>query len=369
MIQLQTSDQFGRHWIATKDIPQGTLLLSEEPAGFALDLNELDNYCAYCLQSSPTKRCTGCSFNVYCSRECQKLDWKQHKQECSILKSNRLNSACRLTIRLLLNRNSSDSLLNTQFDNLLDHCDKGHPKRHEFTQSLSRLITGLFPQLDFDACNKMLCLLSVNGMSVPAPVSGHLGTALCPQMAYCNHSCVPNSRITAVGNKLYLRSTSWINKGDQITISYIDTFQPTMERQFRLQAQYFFTCKCKKCLDPIDVHTQILCPTKDCPGLGTVDEEEIHCLVCGFTTPTTWNHMNTPAKYKEMKRKLGISHQLLHQTRQEYLEILRHQKTPEILLVLEDSMQASQHPAKDGLPDPLDTYEYIVGTIEDHTWT
>ena len=28
------------------------------------------------------KRCSGCRIVSYCSRECQKLDWLQHKMEC-----------------------------------------------------------------------------------------------------------------------------------------------------------------------------------------------------------------------------------------------------------------------------------------------
>eukprot|EP00978_Attheya_sp_CCMP212_P004806 scaffold10586_cov46-Attheya_sp.AAC.4 len=44
--------------------------------------------CAWCKKSSsalenkPLKKCSGCNDSFYCSREHQKLDWKQHKIDC-----------------------------------------------------------------------------------------------------------------------------------------------------------------------------------------------------------------------------------------------------------------------------------------------
>ena len=45
--------------------------------------------CAWCqksnaaLENKPLKKCSGCNNSFYCSREHQKLHWKQHKIECS----------------------------------------------------------------------------------------------------------------------------------------------------------------------------------------------------------------------------------------------------------------------------------------------
>ena len=41
--------------------------------------------CASCKKSPPAvtlKRCAKCSVTPYCSRECQKADWKSHKKSC-----------------------------------------------------------------------------------------------------------------------------------------------------------------------------------------------------------------------------------------------------------------------------------------------
>lgn len=51
------------------------------------DQNSSAAACATCKRdqaslSSPMKRCSGCSGQRYCSKECQKADWKQHKKVC-----------------------------------------------------------------------------------------------------------------------------------------------------------------------------------------------------------------------------------------------------------------------------------------------
>ena len=38
--------------------------------------------CATCQQPA-TQHCAQCRTTTYCNRECQKADWKKHKQQCS----------------------------------------------------------------------------------------------------------------------------------------------------------------------------------------------------------------------------------------------------------------------------------------------
>ena len=37
------------------------------------------------MQPNQGKACSACNHRIYCSRECQKKDWKQHKPECKVL--------------------------------------------------------------------------------------------------------------------------------------------------------------------------------------------------------------------------------------------------------------------------------------------
>ena len=43
-----------------------------------------------CNTSSKTKKCAGCQSSWYCSMECQKVDWPNHKAECKEIQQDRL---------------------------------------------------------------------------------------------------------------------------------------------------------------------------------------------------------------------------------------------------------------------------------------
>ncbi|GBB96642.1 hypothetical protein RclHR1_00280034 [Rhizophagus clarus] len=47
------------------------------------------NECYVCKKSSKT-RCNKCHTTYYCSIECQKKDWKEHKKPCRILSINKI---------------------------------------------------------------------------------------------------------------------------------------------------------------------------------------------------------------------------------------------------------------------------------------
>lgn len=53
--------------------------------------------CANCKKTEAEvpnmKRCAKCHTTPYCSRECQKADWKNHKKQCSVQGAARANSA------------------------------------------------------------------------------------------------------------------------------------------------------------------------------------------------------------------------------------------------------------------------------------
>ena len=43
------------------------------------------NNCVVCrIEENGNKRCTGCYYVFYCSRECQVQDWDSHKEDCKV---------------------------------------------------------------------------------------------------------------------------------------------------------------------------------------------------------------------------------------------------------------------------------------------
>ncbi len=67
------------------------------------------------------------------------------------------------------------------------------------------------------------------------------------QASLLNHSCSPNAEISCVGRGLKLIATRGIMKGEEITISYIDRFQPRSFRLKTLKEDFFFDCLCPSC--------------------------------------------------------------------------------------------------------------------------
>lgn len=74
-----------------------------------------------------------------------------------------------------------------------------------------------------------------------------LGLYLSPHSALLNHSCVPNTAILFSGSTLTLRSLAAIPPRSELSISYIDSTNPTSARQSELRNRYFFNCTCSAC--------------------------------------------------------------------------------------------------------------------------
>ena len=88
----------------------------------------------------------------------------------------------------------------------------------------------------------------INAHTLTTPSLDPLGLCLSPDSALLNHSCAPNTAITFSGATLTLRSLAAIPAKSELSISYIDTTNPTVTRQSELRERYFFNCKCSSCV-------------------------------------------------------------------------------------------------------------------------
>ena len=75
--------------------------------------------------------------------------------------------------------------------------------------------------------------------------------------SYVNHSCDPNTVLSleARGHGVRLRTVGkWlacrpVDKGEEVTVSYVDTLLPVAARQEHLEFAYGFKCDCNRCVD------------------------------------------------------------------------------------------------------------------------
>lgn len=94
--------------------------------------------------------------------------------------------------------------------------------------------------------------LRTNGFTFsPYPDSSpHAG--IFPTFSRCNHSCGPNAlaHFNYTTWAIELRATRAIKIGEEISISYVDVLQASLERRVQLATTYGFTCSCKWCTLP-----------------------------------------------------------------------------------------------------------------------
>ncbi|CAG0915399.1 unnamed protein product [Notodromas monacha] len=84
-LELQSSEKYGRGFIAKDDLPPGTILISERPFARALSHSAADSHCNYCLTyCSFPMPCYKCKSAVFCSAKCQDManDSYHLKYEC-----------------------------------------------------------------------------------------------------------------------------------------------------------------------------------------------------------------------------------------------------------------------------------------------
>lgn len=65
--------------------------------------------------------------------------------------------------------------------------------------------------------------------------------------SFINHSCLPNSSWLEVGSAMFIHACKPIERGEEITIPYMDVLVPLSLRQERLK-NWGFICKCRRCI-------------------------------------------------------------------------------------------------------------------------
>ena len=93
----------------------------------------------------------------------------------------------------------------------------------------------------------------VSSMLGEASVAARVeGSALFPTVALLNHSCTPNASVEFVSGDgtATLLAMKDLDRGEELSISYVPVTWSTAERQAALLKRYDFTCRCVACREP-----------------------------------------------------------------------------------------------------------------------
>jgi hypothetical protein len=147
-----------------------------------------------------------------------------------------------------------------------------------------------------EQCVDVIDKLMANVFTVTGPEMDPVGAGLYLAASRFNHSCSPNAAQSFHGQKLIIRATRDIPCGEEVTISYIDTGQPTHVRRHELSESYQFLCNCAKCC-VADPYEGFKCFSKACSGACHMDVDisslKYKNISAGFQakSPTrTWHH-------------------------------------------------------------------------------
>ncbi|CAG2104748.1 unnamed protein product, partial [Medioppia subpectinata] len=261
----------------SKPLSPGDVITQDIPLIHILYYEYKDMYCDNCMKrSDQLKRCAKCLQMHYCGKECQKNDWKYHKNECPLLRHELLlklksDNWLRLWLRLYLSVQNiptfatekhrlfdgSDVSLNDMTVSTIDMTDS---ERWRQIQSVCNFFEGLDTIYDRNQVLQCLSLL----LTVPtADITGGdplneleikiIGHGIYAQYLTLGHSCQPNSAFifNTRGLSIQLRAMRPIAANQEITISRVPLDQNREDRHNDLK-QWSIVCECAKCVHHLD---------------------------------------------------------------------------------------------------------------------
>ncbi|OAL35104.1 hypothetical protein AYO20_05581 [Fonsecaea nubica] len=261
------------------------------PTMMAIDSDFLHTTCYHCLVVSESplpipgyghasvqlKICNGCHAARFCSRSCQVDAWHAyHKYECKIFKKVQNNlppAILRAVLRavLLKDRDKLPSDEWGRITQLTSHeqilAARGRSNLTDMAEGIKHLAAS---SMATEMIQRLIFIMKSNATELPTPIQGGIGVMLEPLVAKFNHSCEPN---LAVHRPQHTMTGGWMTSSqlsdDQrrafIHVIPLRDIQPDEElfncyivptasvsaRRAKLMEDYFFTCKCPKCLADI----------------------------------------------------------------------------------------------------------------------
>jgi len=214
-------------------------------------------FCSYCY--TPVEkllRCGKCKKRVYCSTDCQRLDWKKgsHKHFCG--------NVGEIGFDFEVREAAEERGLGVY---ALRHFERDEKVMAERPVLLFRdhdvaAVTkdSVDPSLAFAAVDKLLPQggtladkIKTNAFSCTADDDINQLTGLFVTMSRVNHSCLGNSEHLYLENRCarILVATRVIEKDEEISFSYNSSLNLPMRKAF-LKARYGFDCNCAVCTNP-----------------------------------------------------------------------------------------------------------------------
>jgi len=209
--------------------------------------------CTICGEKS-TFICSSCSQVCYCSKTCQKKDWKDHKTSCTAFTIQDLPGKGRgLVTRKDVK--SGNLILKEKAQILLKVDDVNEEKISEIVDNLKQENQTKFKYLKSKKENSGATSCDIFLNNAVHLDDGDCGVFL--TIAMVNHSCTPNAAWgnTEKADTLELRAIKDIPAEREVTVNYISDkclLMSPNERNKLLVDTWGFSCKCEACENDTD---------------------------------------------------------------------------------------------------------------------
>lgn len=204
--------------VARRKFKKGDVVIKNQSFGWKLMKSSWNTKCAACFQPCQTLLCCSkCKIVNYCSRNCQKSDWVQHKAECAHLpylvnkyKHHDANlteillilRTCALEVSTKKNKNTGSCFAGSEVG--VCGCDHFHQLstgvggryNDDTTCIIQEAATLTRKTHSVDDIIRLITTFRANNFGVLNDLLQCVGAAIHPLVAMLNHSCVPNCLIT-----------------------------------------------------------------------------------------------------------------------------------------------------------------------------
>ncbi|KAJ1800030.1 hypothetical protein LPJ59_001407, partial [Coemansia sp. RSA 2399] len=300
-ISVKSSHAKGRHAVAAKALPAGTLVTMERASAIIVRNQSFVNLCHCCLGSIqlvaqtrpkvdeqgkqiegqverisvPPSSCTKCKMAAYCSDTCKTVHAAEHEVQCAALaESNRIATQHGVPLEqirgvlALLGRRTVEGAQNkndepmafaakdvkpTSYSYVSDLNANRHYIERSDIKSLNDALKELLPfvpegaRIPLSEAVELACIFHTNNHVLV--VNSHPTLGVFPfSSLYFQHNCNPNCVcIGAANGTMYVRTLTDVPANADLTISYTDLYQPREQRRRELLLSRHFWCKCRRC--------------------------------------------------------------------------------------------------------------------------
>jgi hypothetical protein len=236
-LQLEFQTNKYRRLMTSTSIKRGQVVFTDDAIAFT------SSRCI-CLKVG-IYQCSICK-RQYCSRECQKRNWKDHKRFCGLKEREEIELLVK-TMEWL----STDSAKVQIFKSLVGHERHLSPDEKILFINTGQIVKSASPEHHMEDLITVQSKFIRNNFQIYDELLVTHGAGVYPVASLLNHSCTPNVVVLFLGTKMVIVALEDIEAGKELLSSYVDAMMPVEERTTLLKDRYQFECLCKLCVNQV----------------------------------------------------------------------------------------------------------------------